>query len=332
MRRFLNGEIDKYYKNEILFEEDEKDPYYGIYDFNIDLFQIIFQNIEKEKNTYYINGLRYIKVYSKNQFIIIGLNESTSNLSEFINNINTQYYIFKIKKINFVCICTKTGILILSFILKNDKYIFNLNQNIQFNKNYELSYDYNFFDIRDRYYIEEEDGSNIYLLYKNELIILSNNNSSFQIKSIIHYKDEFINYNKYNNKIFILKNAHHLIGINVNNLRIKEYNIETESISSFIILNQYLLFISSNQQDEEYINIYDINKNKKINSSKLLGSKWIIKKYPIKNIFVLIKVIGENYCFYELSPQFLIHFEFWKIENNIIFLNQKIQNKLDFYY
>jgi hypothetical protein len=252
-----------------------------------------------------------------------------NNLNDFIHDYKSKdikFYIYKIKNFDYFFLFAQTEIQILSFTIKNDKCVIKLHQKLKFVKKLYFFYSEN---SKSRFFLQEDDGSKIYLLYKDRLITLSNNNFYFQIQTIVRYN--IINKNennggyimrcfdKYKNKIYIFLYNPSLfcyggvfIEINLNNYRIKKFTINEKYITSFIVFKDYILYIKNSEYDDySYIYIFDLNKRKETNVKTLLG-KWSVEKYKIKNI-LLFKRSNSSYSDYYILQNAV---EFWKFENN----------------
>ena len=315
IKRFLNGRINKKYEDEMLkYIYDNCDKYDRKYSLKYD------KTIEKVGNIYYKNNFnKYVYIYSEKKLY-------ESNLDELIAKID-KYIIFKIKNINYLCLCTETEIQILSFTINNEKCYIKLYQTIKFKQKNNLHH----WHKCQRYYIQED--SKIYLLYESKLIIISYNDLYFQIDAIIKYDNNnylFVDFDKYKNKIFILlqkgeeeeeeeeeEKSYNFIEINLTNYKIKFWKNIFENIISFIIINQYMFLIKEEKENCLFY-IYDINKFNEINSMKLLDHHWIIQKSIRKNVLILIKSKDYN------IDKELFYLEFWKIENNnLLYLNKR---------
>ena len=112
IKRFLNGRINKKYEDEMLkYIYDNCDKYDRKYSLKYD------KTIEKVGNIYYKNNInKYVYIYSEKKLY-------ESNLDELIAKID-KYIIFKIKNINYLCLCTETEIQILSFTINNEKCLY----------------------------------------------------------------------------------------------------------------------------------------------------------------------------------------------------------------
>lgn len=118
----MNGRINKKYEDEMLkYIYDNCDKYDRKYSLKYD------KTIEKVGNIYYKNNInKYVYIYSEKKLY-------ESNLDELIAKID-KYIIFKIKNINYLCLCTETEIQILSFTINNEKCYIKLYQTIKFKK------------------------------------------------------------------------------------------------------------------------------------------------------------------------------------------------------
>ena len=300
--RFLNGEINNKYSEEIIDNIFSTKYYYN----NIDNIERIDDVDVSENNITFYPGE---ETYENN------------NLFHIMKDYHSKYIdvcINKIKNINYLCLYSVLDIQILSFEIKDKKCSIKLHQNIKFNQKLEFLRDYR--NNNSNFFLQEEDGSKIYLLYKDRLIILSNNNLYFQIETVIrcdnnNYKFKY--FDKYKNKIYILNEKNYyftMIEINLKNFKIKTFNNLSYSDnfeSTFTIINKYLVYNSAHYDKNPCIYIYDVNKHFIVNKIQISG-KWIINKY--KNKFLIFKKIVDGF---ERTIQF------WKFENNkFIFLNE----------
>ena len=119
INRFLNGEINKKYDEEIINSLFSPDEYY--YNFKEKVGNIYFENSLHDIDIYYMIRECYIE----------------NNLDDFVHNYNSQdikFYIYKIKNLDYFFLFSQTEIQILSFTIKNDKCVIKLHQKLKFLK------------------------------------------------------------------------------------------------------------------------------------------------------------------------------------------------------
>ena len=293
MKRFLNGEINK--KGEI------------------------YENMSKYEEQ---NRLKPRKVQ----------HDIKINLNDFIEDLN--YYKYEVRNSTFICLFESNRIQILSLKIEEHQFLYKLHQIIKFNKTIKLLKAWK--DEHGEYipvcnFIQENDGSKLYFLYENGLIIISKNMSHFQIDSIISYDNKkFCGLDKYKYKLYILmsieenyKNIFKVIEINLKNHKIKYYNININNnigcgyaytyILSFDIFDKFMLFRESKFIKVIYIYIYDFNQDKIVNKIEKKFS--YIEKLKKENECILV------YYIYYIDPKInwdiTTYFsEYWKFENN----------------
>ena len=306
MKRFLNGEINK--KGEIYENMSKYEEQYRLYE--------IYDNMSE------YSGLKRLKPRKVRHDI-------KSNLNDFIKDSN--YYKYEVRNSNFICLFESNKIQILSLKIKEHKFLYKLHQIIKFNKTFILLLDRK--DENGKYipvcnFIQENDGSKLYFLYKNGLIIISKNGSHFQIDSIFSYDNKiFFGLDKYKYKLYILMRIDKVIEINLKNHKIKFYNINMKNnigyspILSFTIIDKFMLFRVINYYKNDIIYIYDFNKDKIVNKIEKKFS--YIEKLKKENEFIIVYYIKH------IDPKinldiFTYFSEYWKFENNqFIFLRRK---------
>ena len=322
MKRFLNGEINK--EGEIYENMSKYDELYRLGE--------IYENVPESCDTY--SDLYSLKVRKIQH-------DTKSNLNDFIKDNN--HYKYEIRNSNFICLFESKKIQILSLKITKDQFLYKLHQIIKFNKAFKLlkacKGEYGRYVLVSNF-IQENDGSKFYFLYKNGLIIISKNESHFQIDSIVSYDNaKFCGLDKYKYKLYILmnkkendKNIYKVIEINLKNHKIKFYNINIECrfsfifhnciISSFAIIDKFILF---NKEEchfqDDFIYIYDLNQEKIVNKFEKKDS--FFEKLKKENEFIIV------YCVASKKPwwgptQYIYFSEYWKFENNqFIFLRRK---------
>ena len=243
MKRFLNGEINK---NDELTDK--------LYTINFEDYCCKFaDNVEKVGNFYFKSHGGVIDFYSGYHCE----NLCKSNLFDFLEGKDNCCY--KIRNLNFCCVFNEKEIKILSFTIEDNQCIMKLHQIIKFNRNLKLikkivymEYDITRSIISNNNFIQENDGSKIYILYENELIIISKNDNNFQIDTLIKCGKSiksYIVFHKYKNKIMILaindKREITICEINLINYKIKYEltHIRYSNYYNYIILNSYILFL-----------------------------------------------------------------------------------------
>jgi hypothetical protein len=283
--------------------------------------------VEKVGNFYFTSFGGDIYFYSG-----YPLGELKNNLFDFLEGEDNCCY--KIRNFNFCCIFNEKEIKILSFTIEDNQCIMKLHQIIKFNRNLKfikkleyLEYDFTRSIISNNNFIQENDGSKIYILYENELIILSKNDNNFQIDTLIKCEKSiksYIVFHKYKNKIMILANNDKrkitLCEINLINCKIKYEHIDIDYSDhyNYIILKRYLLF-----QKYDGIWFYDLNKKQFIkysmvykpsNGSYLDKNLKCIENFDkIENVFIIERIDDNKSDYFKT-----IFYEFWRIDNNKI--------------
>ena len=156
----------------------------------------IYENITKYKERYRLKPKK-------------NLDDTKSNLKDFIKD--KDYYKYEIRNSNFICLFESNKIQILSLKIEEQQTFYKLHQIIKFNKtfNHVKAYSHGHDNLPVCNFIQENDGSKLYFLYENGLIIISKNGSHFQIDSIIRYDNKtFYSLDKYKHKLYILINIY----------------------------------------------------------------------------------------------------------------------------
>ena len=317
MKRFLNGEIKK---NDELIDE--------LYTINFDDYYYKFaDNAEKVGKFYFKSYDGVIDFYSGYHFE----NLCQSNLFDFLEGENNCCY--KIRNLNFCCVFNEKEIKILSFTIEDNQCIMKLHQIFKFNRNLKLLKKLEFTQFgfttskSNNNFNQENDGSKLYILYENELIILSKNDNNFQIDTLIKCGKSiksYIVFYKYKNTIIILANNDKrkitICEINLINYKIKYEHIDIDYSDhyNYIILKRYLLF-----QKYDGIWFYDLNKKQFIkysmvykpsNGSYLDKNLKCIENFDkIENVFIIERIDDNKSDYFKT-----IFYEFWRIENNKI--------------
>jgi len=240
---------------------------------------------------------------------------------------------YKIRNLNFCCVFNEKEIKILSFTIEDNQCLMKLHQIIKFNRNLKLlkRLEYNEYGscigskLSNNNFIQENDGLKIYILYENELIILSKNGNYFQIDSLIKCGKNIKSYyafHKFKNKIMILakndKEKMIICEINLINYKIKYEPIDIDGYYSTyyncIFLNRYILFSSNTN-----ILFFDLNKKEFIANISFNNLECIEHFYKIENVFIIER--REKIQYDER-----IIYEFWRIENNKIEYLNKIKD------
>ena len=305
MKRFLNGEINK--EGEIYENMSKYDEQYRLGE--------IYENISSCDELYILKPKK-------------ARHDTKSNLNDFIKDSN--YYKYEVRNSNFICLFESDKIQILSLKKEKHQFLYKLHQIIKFNKKFKLLENKGKGCLfGGRYilvcnYIQENDGSKLYFLYENGLIIISKNGSHFQIDSIIRYDNKtFYSLDKYKHKLYILMNIYEhyknnkVIEINLKNHKIKFYSINigfyySDDTPSFAIFDKFMLFTTINTN---IIYIYDFNQDKIVN--KFEKKYRYIEKLKKENEFIIV-------CVEEKVSNYKYFSEYWKFENNqFIFLRRK---------
>ena len=305
MKRFLNGEINK--EGEIYENMSKYDEQYRLGE--------IYENISSCDELYILKPKK-------------ARHDTKSNLNDFIKDSN--YYKYEVRNSNFICLFESDKIQILSLKKEKHQFLYKLHQIIKFNKKFKLLENKGKGCLfGGRYilvcnYIQENDGSKLYFLYENGLIIISKNGSHFQIDSIIRYDNKtFYSLDKYKHKLYILMNIYEhyknnkVIEINLKNHKIKFYSINigfyySDDTPSFAIFDKFMLFTTINTN---IIYIYDFNQDKIVN--KFEKKYRYIEKLKKENEFIIV-------CVEEKVSDYKYFSEYWKFENNqFIFLRRK---------
>lgn len=225
-----------------------------------------------------------------------------SNLKEIIFNNPKEHDKGKYKNVmlinnsNLICIFEKTEIRIYSYKIQNSECIFEIYQNLKYSSNLD--------NIKN--YIQEEVGSKFYLLYGNAFVTVSKVSNYFQIENIITAKEgKFISFDKFDNKIYILKEDNQIIEINPINFNTPflyhttNIDIHTRPIMEgifrriedfYIINNNYSIFsmiLLHNQYGlTKYVFIFNIEKKSYIEFENYFISLIKIEKYKDQFIFI----------------------------------------------
>ena len=307
MNRFLNGQISKK-DNEIHELYDKLPCNYYINKIDVQTDGTLYL----KKKYYFIDfGISanvvcvYIYIYSNNKI-------EKSNLKEIIFNNNPQHDAFEIFKFNnvmvinnsnLICIFENNEIRIYSYKIQDNECIFELYQNIKFSSTF------NNLECR-KNYIQEEDGSKFYLLYENAFVTISKGPQNYQIENIIMSNEgRFISFDKFNNKIYILKEANQIAEID-------PINFNTKFLAHPTDVDAHIQSIIEEQQNFRGIEDFYIINNK----YSLFSIKYFHFRYGIiKNVFIFNR---EEQAYIEFQNDFTYLIRIEKYGNQFIFIHQ----------
>ena len=306
MRRFLDGKIKKK-DNEITDLTDlyEKKPY-NYYMNKIDAQTdgiLLFKKKVRIYDYYIFGGYSNIYIYSNIQI-------EKSNLNEILTKDMKYNNMMIINHSNLICTFDEKGIYIYSYKLENNECIFKIYQTIQFSLNRKQIY-----SSYSKTFLQEEDGSKFYLLYENAFICISEVNNIYQIDNIFLAEGgKFINFDKFENKMYILEETK-IIEINLNNYKTRNFPCPSANSSeNFYMINSKLCMFSYREngpKGERWLFFFDIEKQKEYDE---LDSPIF---YRIEKFGKLFIIVYENYLV------------FYKFENNKLIKIKSIDKKCD---